>query len=353
MTYRSLRSVPAILVLALAACSRVESPETEVAVAPVIPVSVGEDCPDLTGVYGLAGSAAQQWFLQGLPAQHEPQVLALTLTEAKTQYQLRTLVDQSALQRWTRTLREQDPNKYERWLQLMNERESLRKQGQAVDQVERELGYLGLVPDHVKYEPRRRCTDFWMMLGEVPNVWYPGSKLESAETELWAGRAQNGDLLLRFDRYEIVDSLIISKGVRGSVSHFYVRWPMVQGPGVAWKLGPELLPKPKPKPDSAARAAALEALSQAVLDHLTDGMVLTNFAPPDDGGQAMREAAIVPINLSGTAPSNQLISEFLRWLTNSGQFETVDLVSIRADNGVMVFDILCKWKAPMRPDPGP
>ncbi|WP_146151802.1 PilN domain-containing protein [Ahniella affigens] len=352
MSLRSSRLLFVLPAILLAACSQVESPETEAAVAPPVSIAPGEDCPDLTGVYGMAGGG-QQWFLQELPARQEPQLVALSLNELKTQYRLRTLVTEATLQQWTRDLREREPDQYERWLQLMNEREALRKKGQVVDAVERDMGGLGLVPDHVRIEPRRRCTDFWMLLGEVPNDWYPGSKREPAETELWAGRASNGDLLLRFDRYEIVDSLIITKGVRSSVSHYFVRWPKVQASGMAWEIGPELLPKPKPKINLAARADALVALNAELLEHLGAGMVLTRFAPPDDGGKAMREAPLVPINLSGTSPSNQLISEFLRWLTNSGHFKNVELVSIRQDDGVMVFDIQCKWQAPLPDDSGP
>lgn len=344
------RNALAIFLLAtLTACSQVESPDSENAVAPAVPVAVGEDCPDLSGTFGLSGGG-REWFLQDLPGNHDPQVIELTLNEAKSQYRLRTMVTESVLRQWAEATRAQNPEQYDRWLALMARREALRKQGELVDAVEQDMATIGLVPDHWRYEPRRRCEAYWAVLGDVPNSWYPNAREGRFETELWAGRADNGDLLLRFDRYELMDGWILGRELRGERSQYYLRWPKVQGQGVAWEMGPALLPKPKPKINLDQRVDALVRLNTEILEQMSDGMALTLFEPTDDGGKALRESAIVALTIRGQSPSNARVSDFLRWLTESGHFDQVDLVSIRQADGRIEFDILAKWKAPMPED---
>lgn len=352
MSSWSARALVLLLSMSLVACEQVDSPEREVAVAPATAVAPGEDCPNLSGLYNMVDRGGTQWFKQSLPAQHEPHLLEISLNEFGTQYRLRTIMMESVLKRRIQEMQAEQSDRYEQWLRSMREREALRKRGESTVAIERQLYELGLLPDYIWYEPRRRCHEFWGKLGDVPNAWYPGINSERAETELWAGRAENGDMLLRYDHYTLMESPLPGNDLRRGVNYYYLRWPEVHQSEVAWTFEHLPLPAPKPKVNREARVDALVALNADLIANLPDGMSITAFNPPDDGGKAMRESDIVSLSISGSSPSNKLISDFLRYLAGSEHFAQVDLVSIRQDEQRMLFEIIAKWRAPMYVEPG-
>ena len=328
------------LLAALAACSTTTSEHSYDSVAPAVPVSQGEECPDLAGTFALpAQSIAARFLVDARASGQGFSLLRIENEPSGNGYHVTLKPAQATFEAAVAELAAREPAGHRAWQTLIAERARARQARQSTDVIDSRIRAIGPLPDAFRVVVRRHCDANWSMPNldldptAYDDIGAPSTGID--DLELWWGRDADGALLIRIDRYRQRSLGAFVERIRTSRTRHYERLDPVAPALFAWT--PEVASSAEPPPTIAAEApqaitaemvAALVAdFSQASIGLLPDGVVLTRITPrPLESEPASR----VVLDLSGTARRNADVSTLLRGIDGMPRVAGLELVSLRA-----------------------
>ena len=313
------------LILALAfllcGCFEERTPSGYEAVAAVDDGQTHSQCPDLTGSFDLSGTPLGRAITDETAPETKGLPVLMTFKKGVINTEAWWVVPMDSLQQWAEKERQQNPQRYSRWYELVLHppsrskpwsdlvafRESLAKLGPPAGAV-----FAGMVGNH--------CSENWMEIRNQPG--YRGTPTNPdaegmGEKEIWLARDQNGALLMKTIYFAVKPFHVwgdSSNTIRTSSS---TTWSKVEASSYAdpMPLTPSDLPAAVPLselPTCDELMYRLAAVSNRIIGSTPPGvMVVYSMAQSDASNALLKECEgkgkLLELHLIGKDP-DQLAS---------------------------------------------